>query len=65
MRISSVNSGGVMMFVLIKFRVWVIKLYGDKNERSFAENTFAYSTHLEYLTAKEILPDWKQSLGLG
>lgn len=51
-------SGDMMMLVLIKFQVWVIKLYGDKNEWLFRQHVLTY---LEYLTTKEILFDWKQS----
>jgi hypothetical protein len=37
----------------------MIKLYGDNNERFLA--SARAKTHLEYLTTKEILFDWKQS----
>lgn len=39
----------------------MIKLYADKNEWEIFERIC--STHLKDLTAKEILSDWKQSLG--
>lgn len=51
----SFSSDDGTTFVLIKLRV--IKFKGD--------NDGAEWTHLKYLTTKEILSDWKQSLWCG